>query len=169
MKIIKIYSDGSHLKRTTGRLGCGGVMVDVSGGGFGKILDSYSTELTQDKLRADCGSVDVSNPTAEMFGVLECLRNFNIPDTADKIIFMADYEGVSKWLPRDPKIKTWKIKAAYIQKLYDLIWELIEEKGIADKVEFAWVKGHQSKQMSVLNPDAYYNDLCDSLAKGESI
>ena len=39
MKIIDIYTDGSHLdKLNNGRLGCGGVMVDRT---TGKLLDEF--------------------------------------------------------------------------------------------------------------------------------
>lgn len=159
-KIIKIYTDGSHLKRTTGRIGCGGLMCDVSGGGLGKELDHFSVELTKEYLLSEFGTADVSNPTAEMVGALEALRRFNIPSDTDEIIMLQDYLGVMSW-----NTGTWKIKAPYIRKIKSDIDREIKRKGLSGKISWQWVKAHQGK--SVLDPDAIRNNQADKLAKGE--
>ena len=77
MRKINIYTDGSHLNKQSGhgRLGCGGVMVEDTGEGFGKLLDKFSKELLPADLERDYGSSEVSNPTAEMIGALSRLTS----------------------------------------------------------------------------------------------
>ena len=148
---LDVYTDGSHLKHGTGRLGCGGVLVKN-----GKLADKFSKELLPGELLREFGSSDVSNPTAEMIGVLEALRTFEF-NPGDQVFFHADYAGVKAWCEG-----TWKINKPYIQKIKDCIMEEIENKRI--KAEFKWVKGHQSIKTS---SDAFWNNYVDSLAKGK--
>lgn len=161
-KVLSVYTDGSHLdkqKGMEGRLGCGGVIVDKSGGGLGKLLDTFSTELTPERMYKEFGAVKCSNPSAELVGVLEAIRHFNIPPDTDVIIY-ADYIGVKEWMEGN-----WKIKEPYIQKIKDEIDKELLKKHLKGRVVFAWVKGHQSK--SIMNPDAYWNNYVDLVAKGE--
>ena len=54
MKQFDIYIDGSHLdKQNNGRLGVGGVLVDLndSGNKMGKLLNKFSTELTPEYMK----------------------------------------------------------------------------------------------------------------------
>lgn len=157
MKELEIYTDGSHLKHTSKRLGCGGILIDPSGSGFGTILDKFSKELAQDWLKGYLGTSEVSNPTAEMLGVLVALQSFNIPGGAHVTLY-ADYQGVRDWMNG-----SWRIKERYIKIIKDDIDKIIQTKKI--NITFAWVKGHQKK--SVLQRDAYWNSYVDSLAKGE--
>lgn len=151
---IEIFTDGSHFK-TTGRLGCGGVMLID-----GNLVDEFSIELTPKYLREIIKTSDVSNPTTEMMGVLQALRRFNIPRNSKEITVYTDYEGVSKWLNDE-----WKINKPYIKILYDLIKKELDTKRIKDIVNFCWIKGHQPK--SILDPKAKWNNYVDKLAKGE--
>ena len=152
--IVDIYTDGSHFKQR-GRLGCGGViLVD------GKLIDEFSLELTPAYLREIIHTSDVSNPTTEMMGVLQALRRFNIPKEATEVNVYTDYEGVGYWLSGK-----WKINKPYIKILHDLIHKEVKKKGLNGKINFLWVKGHQSK--SVMDPKAKWNNYVDKLAKGE--
>lgn len=152
--IVDIYTDGSHFKQRR-RLGCGGViLVD------GKLIDEFSLELTPAYLREIIHTSDVSNPTTEMMGVLQALRKFNIPKEATEVNVYTDYEGVGYWLSGK-----WKINKPYIKILHDLIHKEIKKKGLNEKINFLWVKGHQSK--SVMDPKAKWNNYVDKLAKGE--
>ena len=93
MKTIYIYTDGSHLdKQNNGRLGCGGVMVDRSGPGMGKLLGSFSVELEPGRMLSEFGAQKCSNPSAELVGVLEALRRLKIPSGTDMVIFKEDFE-----------------------------------------------------------------------------
>lgn len=161
MKIIDIYTDGSDLgkqDKTSNRLGCGGVMIE-KGVGMGKELDRFSTEFKKDRLLKEYGTSDCSNPTMEMLGVLEALKNFDIPKDADRIIFHEDYIGCMNWIEDH-----WKINKSYIQSIKNEIMKTIDDLGLTGKIDFAWVKGHQKK--SVMDPDAYWNNIVDKLAKG---
>lgn len=160
MKILDIYTDGSHLdKQNNGRLGCGGVLVDqTAGGAFGKINAEFSEELTPEFLRRTVGSSKVSNPTAEMLGLLLALRKFKYEPGID-YVFHIDYIGVKAWMEG-----TWKIKEPHIRAAKDAIDREIQSKRLAGRVRVEWVKGHQSK--SILSKDAYWNDYVDKLAKG---
>lgn len=155
MSKIDIYTDGSHLdKLNNGRLGCGGVMI------IGGIkADEFSEELKPDWLTTNYGSSTVSNPTAEMLGLLTALRKFNIPKGVDVVIH-ADYIGVKSWMEG-----SWKIKEPYLKKIKSDIDKEIAKKGLSGRIEFKWVKGHQ--KASVLDPDARWNNYVDHLAKGE--
>jgi ribonuclease HI len=151
---VEIFTDGSHFK-TTGRLGCGGVML-ISG----NLVDEFSLELTPKYLKEIIKTSDVSNPTTEMMGVLQALRKFNIPKNAKEVIVYTDYEGVGKWLKNE-----WKINKPYIKILYSLINKEIESKKLKGIIDFRWVKGHQPK--SIMDPKAKWNNYVDKLAKGE--
>ena len=163
MRNINIYTDGSHLNKQSGhgRLGCGGVMVEDTGEGFGKLLDKFSKELLPADLERDYGSSEVSNPTAEMIGALDALRIFDIPKDAEVTMF-ADYQGVQAF-----NLGTWKCKEEYIKKIKDLTAQVIKEKHLEGRIKWAWVKGHQTKAVIKTNRDAYWNDQVDALAKGQ--
>lgn len=163
-RILHVYTDGSHLdkqKGMEGRLGCGGILVDRSTGGLGEKIDSFSVELTPERMYKDFGAIKCSNPSAELVGVLEAVRHFNIPNDVDLVIY-ADYIGVKEWMEGN-----WKIKEHYIQRIKDEIDNELKKKKLTGRVVFAWVKGHQSK--SIMNPDAYWNNCVDKLARGEQI
>ena len=149
-----IYTDGSHLKHTTGRLGIGGIIVDSSG----KVVDKFSEEIDVKWLMNTYGTSDVSNPTCEMLAVLVALRKFNLVP-GDEVIIKADYQGVMCWLNN-----TWKAKKPYIKAIKDDILKEIESLGLKGKVSFEWVKGHQTGPS--LGKDAMFNGMVDKLAKG---
>jgi len=149
--MIDIYTDGSHLKHTTGRLGCGGVMLKD-----GKKVDEFSIEIDPEQINTEFGSKEVSNPTAEMIGLLEALRFFDFKKERD-IVVHADYLGVKSWMEG-----SWKIKEPYIKKIKDQIEKVIKQKQL--NVKYDWVKGHQKK--SILSMESYWNNYVDKLAKG---
>lgn len=157
MKEIYIYTDGSHLKFSSGRLGCGGVMVDPGGEGYGEILGEFSEELTPDRMEKEFGGKTCSNPTAELVGALLAIRNFNIPKGV-KVKVYADYVGVQSWMEGK-----WQTKEAYIREVKRQIEEEINKKGLRGRISFHWVRGHQK----VTNRDTYWNNYVDALAKGE--
>ena len=156
MKIYNIYTDGSHLKHTTGRLGIGGIFVEPP---FTKI-DTFSQEVSIDYLKRNYGTSDVSNPTCEMLAVLFALKQFRkLLKRADEVHIKADYQGVKEWLDGN-----WKTKAPYIAKIKEEIENEIQSQKLQGRIHFDWVKGHQNK--SVLDPDAFWNNKVDLLAKG---
>lgn len=156
--VLDIYTDGSHLdKQHGGRLGCGGILVDKNGPGFGTKIDEYSEELTLDRLEHEFGYSAVSNPTAELIGVLQALREFYIPPQTNVIIH-ADYNGVKFWMEG-----SWKVKEPYLKKVKEAIEHEINSKGLRGRVSYEWVKGHQKPTLSA---DAYWNNQVDHLAKG---
>jgi ribonuclease HI len=59
----------------------------------------------------------------------------------------------------------WRVKEPYIAKVKEAIENLIHTEGLDGKVKYAWVKGHQANSMT--NPDIYWNNYVDLLAKGE--
>jgi ribonuclease HI len=156
-----IFTDGSHLKGQggSGRLGCGGVLVDPEGGGlFGKELSRFSLEITPEYMELTYGSSDISNPTAEMFGVLSALKEFKkYLKSGIEITVFADYQGVREWLTGK-----WKINKKYIQGIRDDIMEEIK-RGDLD-VTFEWIPGHQSGRDNFWK---HWNDVVDLLAKGK--
>lgn len=159
--MINIFTDGSHLdKQNNGRLGCGGVMISNDGKGFGKILDEFSQELKPQDLQRELGTDKVSNPTAELLGLLTALKKFNIPKGEDVTIY-ADYIGVKSWMEG-----TWKIKEPYIKKVKEQIDKEIAKKNLKGRIHYAWVKGHQGKRAVSVSSEAYWNEYVDHLAKG---
>ena len=164
MKKIDIYTDGSHFKGGSGRLGIGGVAVDLTQQKpLGIKLDQFSVELkpTELKEKFGPGAENCSNPTAELTAVLVSLRYFSdCLKTADIITVHADYIGVREWM-----MGNWRTKEPYIAKLKEIIEAEIAEQGLTGKVKYAWVKGHQTNTRT--NPDVYWNNYVDSLAKGE--
>lgn len=160
MKIIDIYTDGSHLdKLNNGRLGCGGVMVERINDGYGKLLDEFGEELLPEYLEKNFGSSKVSNPTAEMIGALMAIQKFQIPEDA-KVIIHADYQGVMSF-----NMGYWRCKEPYIKAVKEATDKEIEAKNLRKRLSFEWVKGHQAK--SVMTRDAYWNNYVDLLAKGQ--
>ena len=156
---ISIYTDGSHLdKLNNGRLGCGGVMIEDKSSGYGKLIDSFGTELTPSYMIKEYGSDKCSNPTAEMIGVLCALKKFNVPSNAKEIVIYADYIGVREWCNNK-----WKIKEPYIKKVKQQIDDIIGQKNLVGKIRFEWVKAHQKS----INKDSYWNNYVDLLAKGK--
>lgn len=153
-----IYTDGSHLKHTTGRLGIGGILVDES---TGKVVDKFSEELGVDFLVNNYGTSDVSNPTCEMLATLMALRKFkDYLKSIDSIVMKADYQGCQMWTTGK-----WKCKAPYIKAINTEILDEIKNQNL--NVSFEWVKGHQTGP--VLSRDAVFNGMVDKLAKGEDI
>lgn len=160
MKTYIIYTDGSDFKKTTRRLGVGGILIDPSeGGSYGKKIGEFSEELDRGKLELEYGASEASNPFAELFATYYALRNFSgVFKPGDRIIMRADYEGVQKWLTGK-----WRASTPYIKKLHTQIKQILDNSPW--KVDFEWVKGHQLK--SVLDPDAFWNNEVDKLAKGQ--
>lgn len=149
-----IYTDGSHLKHTTGRLGIGGIMVDSSG----KVVDKFSEEIDVKWLMNTYGTSDVSNPTCEMLAVLVALRKFKL-SPGDEVIMKQDYLGCMNFIEG-----TWKAKKPYIKAIRDDILKEIESIGLRGRISFEWVKGHQTGPS--LSKDAIFNGMVDKLAKG---
>lgn len=155
MKNLVIYTDGSHLKHTTGRLGIGGILVDED---TGKVIDKFSEELSIDWLKKNYGTSDVSNPTCEMLATLKALEYFsNHIKDANSVCMKADYNGCQNF-----NTYKWNARLPYIKQIRDETQDKIKSLGLKDKVSFAWVKGHQT----VLSRDAMFNDMVDKLAKG---
>ena len=149
MKTLDVYTDGSHLKHTSGRLGIGGVIIDNE-----KIVSEFSQEISPEYMKFMYKTSDCSNPTAEMLAVLVSLKNFSkyLKD-CQKIVFHADYLGVKNWMEGK-----WKVKAPYIQSIKDDILEEIKTQNLIGKISFEWVKGHSGQK---------WNEYVDKLAKGE--
>lgn len=151
-----IYTDGSDLKHTSHRLGCGGLLLN----GAGEELDRFSEELSHDYMRKEFGTTDCSNPTAEMIGVLRALEawgpNFK---KGDKVEFCQDYIGCGSWVQGK-----WQAKKPYIKKITLEIQKKIKELGI--DTTWTWVQGHQSGS-KIKGTPAYYNNIVDQLAKGK--
>jgi len=164
MKQLDIYTDGSHLKKGSGRLGIGGVLVDLTQQGpLGKMIEEFGVELIPSDLKKEFGpgAETCSNPTAELTAVLISLRNFlDQLKTADIVYVHADYIGVREWM-----MGNWKVKEPYIAEVKKAIEDLIHGEGLDGKIKYAWVKGHQPK--SLTNPDIYWNNYVDELAKGK--
>ena len=159
MKVLNIYIDGSHLdKQHNGRLGVGGILVDDT---KKNVIDAFSEELTQDYMGKAFGAIKCSNPSAELTALLKALQNFKKHlKTASEIVVRADYVGVREWMTG-----AWKIKEPYIARIKQEIDKEITRQGLDSRIRYEWVKGHQSK--SVLDPDAYWNNQVDLLAKGQ--
>ena len=159
MKEVHIYTDGSHLdKQHGGRLGCGGVLVVD-----GKAIKTFSKELTGAYMKMMFGSDKCSNPSAELTAVYLALKEFRKElKGANKIIFHADFSGVKEWMTGK-----WKVKEVIIKNIKAKVDEEIAAQGLADKISFEWVKGHQSLRDNK-DPHAYWNSYVDKLAKGDS-
>ena len=159
MKTYVVYTDGSDFKRTSKRLGIGGILIDPSkGGDYGQKIGEFSEELDRQDILMNYGTDQCSNPFAEMVAVYRAIQRFSaVFKPGDHVIFFADYEGVSAWLSG-----RWKAKLPYIIQIKDEILNAI--KSSRWTAEFKWVKGHQPK--SILTPEAYWNGEVDKLAKG---
>ena len=162
MKKYDIYIDGSHLdKQHNGRLGIGGVIVDLSGPGMGRIIDEFSQELSPEYMNLMFGAEKCSNPSAELTALLIALGKFKKSfGPNDILVVHADYIGVKSWMEG-----SWKIKEPYIARIKNDIDDEIKKQGLRGRISYEWVKGHQSK--SSTSPDAFWNNYVDKLAKGE--
>lgn len=160
MKQYDIYIDGSHLdKQNNGRLGVGGVLVDLSQSSPGKLLDKFSMELAPEYMLNKFGSSNCSNPSAELTALLKALQEFKDSyDNNSIIVVHADYLGVKEWMTGN-----WRVKEPYIAKIKAAIDKEINDQGLKGKIQFRWVKGHQKDNS---NPDIYWNNYVDKLAKG---
>ena len=161
---ISIYVDGSDIKGT-GLLGFGA---------YGSINDevfelSDTNEGTSvQELQKMFPDAKLSNPTMEMLGLVETLKQF--ADSAEHIVINQDYKGAVNYgklwnysegsNQRDPK--AWKPKEKYIQHLVTQAESLIEQiESNGGSVKLNWVKGHQKGD----SPHKYGNDQADRLAK----
>lgn len=162
MKQLDIYIDGSHLdKQHGGRLGIGGVLVDLNSFGKGKLLNKFSIELTPEYMKKTFGADKCSNPSAELTALLQALLQFEGSyEDNDIIVVHADYLGVKEWMTGN-----WKIKEPYIAKIKYEIDKEIKKQNLQNRIKYMWVKGHQK---DLNNPDVYWNNFVDSLAKGEN-
>lgn len=162
MRQFDIYIDGSHLdKQHNGRLGIGGVLVDLNGAGIkGQELNRFSTELTPEYMSQHFGASKCSNPSAELTALLHALINFKGSyGPGDKVVIHADYLGVKEWMTGN-----WKVKEPYIAKIKDEIDKEIKKQGLTGRIEYKWVKGHQRDNGT--DPDIFWNNRVDLLAKG---
>lgn len=162
MKQFDIYIDGSHLdKQHDGRLGVGGALVDLSGGGtMGKLINKFAIELTPKYMSISFGASKCSNPSAELVALLIALREFKGSfGPNDLVVVHADYLGVREWMTG-----AWKIKEPYIARIKNDIDEEISKQELRNRIKFQWVRGHQKDNS---NPDVYWNNFVDTLAKGE--
>lgn len=164
MKRFDIYIDGSHLdKQHDGRLGIGGVIVDLSGPGMGRVINEFSMELIPEYMKVTFGADKCSNPSAELTALLIALQKFKKEyGPSDIIVVHADYIGVKSWMEG-----SWKIKEPYIARIKSDIDDEINKQGLKGRISYEWVKGHQSSSSVKNNPDAYWNNYVDRLAKGE--
>jgi ribonuclease HI len=156
---LDVFIDGSHLNKQSdnGRLGIGGVVVDMSSD---KIIDQFSIELTPSFMKDNFGADKCSNPSAELTALYIALQRFKgVLSKADSVVFHADYLGVKEWM-----MGSWKTKEPYIAKIKECAEEEIKNQGLTNKVSYVWVKGHQNNNTS---KDAYWNNYVDKLAKGE--
>ena len=155
MSNLVIYTDGSHLKHTNGRLGIGGVILKD-----GVLVDKFSQELSVSYLRVTYGTSDVSNPTCEMLAALWALMKFKKHiGPNDSVTLKADYTGVKAWCTGE-----WKINKPYIAKIKSDIDEETKRQSLVGRIMYEWIRGHQ-KDLS--NPDVYWNSIVDALAKGQ--
>jgi ribonuclease HI len=158
---LTVFTDGSHFKINNkseiGRLGIGGVILNDKR----RRINQFSMEISRKYLEFNYGTQNCSNPTMELLAVLFALHNFkgNINPIEDTVTFKADYIGVSKWLNKE-----WKVKETHIARIFSDIQQTINRMGLKGKVKFEWVKGHQRYSA---DPDAYWNNYVDKLAKGE--
>ena len=158
MKKLIIYTDGSHLKHTSGRLGIGGLIVDEKSN---ELISSFSEEISIDFLKKNYGTSDVSNPTCEMLACLWALKKFkNEISENDEIHMKADFIGVQNF-----NTGIWQTKAPYIKKIKDEIHQEIISQKLNGRIYFEWVKAHQTKAAIKTDRNAYWNDQVDSLAK----
>lgn len=149
-----IYTDGSDFKKTTRRLGTGGIIIDNN---TKEIIGQFSEELDRNQIMASYGTSECSNPFAEMMAVKVALMKFaSLIEGKALIILKADYIGVKEW-----NTGHWKTKEPYIKKIKEEIQDIINHSPWT--VDFQWVKGHQS----LMSDDAKYNNMVDKLAKGE--
>lgn len=156
---LDVFIDGSHLNKQSdnGRLGIGGVIVDMS---TDKVIDQFSVELTPSFMKTNFGADKCSNPSAELTALYIALQRFkDILSTADSVVFHADYLGVKEWM-----MGNWKTKESYIAKIKECAEKEIKDQDLTNKVSYVWVKGHQNSSAS---KDAYWNNYVDKLAKGE--
>lgn len=159
---LDIYIDGSHLdKLNNGRLGIGGVLVDLTGPGKGTLLNKYSMELLPEYMKLTFGAEKCSNPSAELTALLHALYSFKKDiKSGDVIVVHADYIGVKEWMTG-----AWKIKEPYITRIKQDVDEEITKQGLTGRIQYEWVKGHQKDNT---NPDVYWNNQVDLLAKGKN-
>lgn len=164
MKRYDIYIDGSHLdKQHNGRLGIGGVIVDLSGPGMGKVKNEFSMELSPEYMSLTFGAEKCSNPSAELTALLIALGKFKKDfGPNDILVVHADYIGVKSWMEG-----SWKIKEPYIARIKSDIDDEIRKQNLRGRISYEWVKGHQSKDATTKDPDAFWNNYVDKLAKGE--
>lgn len=145
MKQYKLYTDGSHLKGGSDRLGIGAVLVESP---RDVMLDQLSVMVDRSEFRTRYGTEDVSNPTMEMLAVYVALSRFSEVLTGNSVEILADYIGVREWMTGK-----WKITKPYIRKIKEDIDLLISEYNIT--LKFTWIKGHSGDR---------FNDAADLLA-----
>lgn len=162
MKKLLIYTDGSHLKHTTGRLGIGGVLVDAR---TNTMLSKFSEEIDLEYLKTHYGTTDVSNPTCEMLANLWALRQFRdwLTGGDTEVCMKADFIGVQNF-----NTGVWRTKAPYIKTIKEETQKEVLAQGLKDRIHYEWVKGHQTKAAIMADKDAYWNAVVDGLSKGEN-
>ncbi len=113
----------------------------------------HSWRITQEKLRDIVGmadTLDVSNPTVEVFAFVEVLCSLVI--NAEKygtklpldITVYSDYQGVPCWFNRE-----WAMNKSYIRKLVRQSWRYTQKiNELGGSVKVKWVKGHNGDEMN---------------------
>lgn len=165
---IQIYVDGSDIKGT-GNMGYGAYTkwqdkeYKLSGTEQSDAVKQLNQLFPQAKF---------SNPTMEMLGLVETLKQF--ANTAEHIVINQDYKGAVNYnglwlksegsLQREPK--AWKAKEPYIEYLVKQAEALIAQiEANGGSVTLNWVKGHQTGT----SVHKHGNDNADALAKDHNI
>ena len=165
---IQIYVDGSDIKGT-GLLGFGA----YSEYNNSKYELSGTNESGAGKeLQAKFPNLKFSNPTMEMLGLLETLKQFT--NTSEHIVINQDYAGAVNynglWNKSEGSNqranKPWNAKEPYIKYIVaeaEKVIAQIEANGGSVKIN--WVKGHQTGS----SPHKHGNDNADRVAKSRDV
>ena len=143
---LTIFVDGSHQDKQSreAKLGYGAYM-EYEGAEYS--LSGNSEDVK--KLLRNFDKFDISNPTAELLGLLVTLRTFEC--TSEHVLIRQDYKGAINfgelWCHSENSsqhdTKPWKPKECYIRHIVTNIEDCIakiEENG--GSVEICWVPGH---------------------------
>jgi len=147
MKSCKIYTDGSHIKKSN-YIGYGACFENPENRIY-IISGKFSIKTFELRYHQK-----VSNPTAEMIAVLMAIKSL-LGLKNHFITIYSDYNGVQKWINGE-----WKITKPYIQDITNEIHRLMKiHKKNNVNFDYKWIKGHSNDKM---------NDIADTLARKKS-
>jgi ribonuclease HI len=159
---LRIYADGS----------CLGNGSSNAPGGWACVVRTENEEGWCQTVRKECGAMpSTTNNRMELTAIIKAFTDNEWTKNASKIVVVTDsnyaVQGFTSYIKSWVR-NGWKTAQKQPVKNQDLWKELLKVTEKL-KVEMVWTKGHKNNTTEDDDPDTWYNNMVDSLARSKAI